>query len=128
MQTEKFAQFAAAVGGRLGINQAAAANRLRALGGQLVHSLAIAGEAALDEALDHLLARGVEDVSKLLAHGPHEQARAALAPEQIAPKGTELANLNGYQPDELKKPTGEAPDHNVGADVDVADDPTELEQ
>ncbi len=107
----EFGTFVAGVAGRLGITEAAASDRVRSLGRSLVHSLALAGEQALDEALEQLIARGVEDVAKILAHGPHEQTRVAIAPEQVHPPGTERANLNGYLPaedlpaNEIEEPT-----------------------
>lgn len=113
----QFGTFVAGVAGRLGITEASAADRVRTLGRGLVHSLALEGEKALDAALDQLLARGVEDVAKILAHGPHEQARVALAPELVHPPGTEKANLNGYLPAE------DLPANDVTND---AEEPTEL--
>lgn len=86
--------FAAAVAKRLGINEAVVQGRLE----KLVSAIAAEFAGDLAKAAGSLIARGVDDVAKLLAHGPAEQKRAALAPEVVDPPESARATIGGGIP------------------------------
>ena len=96
MQLAILAPFASKVAERLGINEAVAKGRLTSL----AVNLAQHAEAEVEHAAAALIARGVDDVAKLLAHGPAEQTRAALAPEQVEPPESARATIGGGIPPE----------------------------
>lgn len=100
MQLAALAPLAVKVAARLGITEAAVTTRLQALAIALSHSL----ELEVEEAAAGLIARGVDDVAKLIAHGPAEQVRASLTPEQVDPPQAARATIGGHIPLETEEP------------------------
>lgn len=100
MQLAAFAPLAVKVAGRLGITEAAVTMRLQTLAIALAHSL----EVEVEEAAAGLIARGVDDVAKLIAHGPAEQVRASLSPEQVDPPHAARATIGGHIPPKTEEP------------------------
>lgn len=96
MQLSILAPFAVKVGARLGVNEGVVKARLT----QLAVALAQHLEADVEYAAAALIARGVDDVAKLVAHGPAEQIRASLAPEVVDPPQSSRATIGGGIPDE----------------------------
>lgn len=94
MQLSILAPFAVKVAARLGINEAVVKARLTSLAIALAQNL----EADVEHAAAALIARGVDDVAKLIAHGPGEQVRATLPPEQLEPPESARATLGGHIP------------------------------